>query len=74
MATPNQLTDSELAALTSGSDNPLPTILGQAFRHALAVRGYAHTDTSEIPEVHWNGALNDVARRVLEEFVKGDPV
>lgn len=74
MATPNQLSDSELAALTSGSGNPLPEWLSCSFRHALAIRGYAETETSEIPEVHWNDALNDVAKRVLEAFVKGDPV
>jgi len=56
--TTNSLTDSQLAALTSGDGNTLDAAKIPAFRAALVARGYGDTDTADIPEREWNRALD----------------
>lgn len=66
MTTLADLSDSQLAALTSPDGNPLPANLVPAFRQELITRGYENVDTSEIPERDWLAAL-DVAAKATEE-------
>lgn len=56
--TPSTLSDTALAALTSGDGNPLPVTYVPAFRRLLEEAGFGHTATAEIPEAAWLAAID----------------
>lgn len=67
LTTLSALSDSELAALTSGDGSPLPLACVPAFRRLLEEHGYADASTAEIPEAAWLAALDGAAVAVALE-------